>query len=196
MVLSQLARRSSTFPPLRPLAASIRLEMRPSAMAADTSPSALAAASAMELPVPLPRYTVNNAAAGGQRIKNLLYKDAPMSDTADFIIASNNYRANSSASFILGTGKAFNIVWAFPDANREVVLNYVRPRRTSPLQAMDQRAAGASPVRPRLARCYSSRVRIRWLWPRPRASLTSVSIAPTTQGSTPAMAAIASTLLI
>lgn len=82
-----------------------------------------------EIDVTQPRYNVNNPAAGGQRIRNLLYKGAPMSETAEFIVATNNYRANSSAPFILGTGKAFDIVWASPDANREVVLNYVKAQK-------------------------------------------------------------------
>lgn len=40
-----------------------------------------------------------------------------------------NYCANASAPFILGTGKTFNIIWASPDANREVVLNYVKAKK-------------------------------------------------------------------
>ena len=84
---------------------------------------------AYEIDVTQPKYNVNNPSQGGERIKNLTYKGQPMSPTQEFIIATNNYRANSSAPFILGTGKAFDIVWASPDANREVVLNYVKSQQ-------------------------------------------------------------------
>jgi len=84
---------------------------------------------AYEIDVTQPKYNVNNPSQGGERIKNLTYKGQPMSATQEFIVATNNYRANSSAPFILGTGKAFDIVWASPDANREVVLNYVKSKQ-------------------------------------------------------------------
>ena len=79
-----------------------------------------------EIDVTQPKYNVNNPRQGGERIRNLTFKGQPMNPTQEFIIATNNYRANSSAPYILGTGKAFDIIWASPDANREVVLNYVK----------------------------------------------------------------------
>lgn len=82
-----------------------------------------------EIDVTQPKYNVNNPAQGGERIRNLRYKGLPMDNAKEFIVATNNYRANSSAPFILGTGKAFDIVWASPDANREVVLNYVKAQK-------------------------------------------------------------------
>ena len=82
-----------------------------------------------EIDVTKPKYNVNNPVAGEERIKNLTYKGQPIDPAQQFIVATNNYRANSSAPFILGTGKAFDIVWASPDANREVVLNYVKAKK-------------------------------------------------------------------
>ncbi|WP_225784943.1 bifunctional 2',3'-cyclic-nucleotide 2'-phosphodiesterase/3'-nucleotidase [Xenophilus sp. Marseille-Q4582] len=82
-----------------------------------------------EIDVTQPKYNVNNPAQGGERIKNLRYQGQPMNPAQEFIVATNNYRANSSAPYILGTGKAFDIVWASPDANREVVLNYVKEQK-------------------------------------------------------------------
>lgn len=79
-----------------------------------------------EIDVTQPAYNVNDPSQGGERIKQLMYKGQPMDGAQEFIIATNNYRANSSARHILGTGKQFDIVWAAPDANREVVLNYVK----------------------------------------------------------------------
>ncbi|MCT9810941.1 5'-nucleotidase C-terminal domain-containing protein [Acidovorax sp. Be4] len=83
-----------------------------------------------EIDVTQARYNVNDPAKGGERIKNLRYKGLPMDNAQQFIVATNNYRANSSAPFILGKGQAFDIVWASPDANREVVLNYVKAKKT------------------------------------------------------------------
>ena len=92
-----------------------------------------------EIDVTQPKYNVNDPARGGERIRNLTYKGQPMTAAQEFIVATNNYRANSSAPFILGTGKTFDIVWASPDANREVVLNYVKSR-----QALTRAANGSA----------------------------------------------------
>ncbi|MGD9774545.1 bifunctional 2',3'-cyclic-nucleotide 2'-phosphodiesterase/3'-nucleotidase [Diaphorobacter sp.] len=82
-----------------------------------------------EIDVTKPKYNVNKPVAGEERIKNLTYKGQPMNPAQEFIIATNNYRANASAPYILGTGKKFDIIWASPDANREVVLNYVKTKK-------------------------------------------------------------------
>ena len=82
-----------------------------------------------EIDVTQAKYNVNDPSKGGERIRNLRYKGQPIDPAQEFIVATNNYRANSSAPYILGTGKAFDIVWASPDANREVVLNYVKARK-------------------------------------------------------------------
>ena len=82
-----------------------------------------------EIDVTQPTYNVNNPGQGGERIKNLTYQGQPMDPAQEFIVATNNYRANSSARYILGTGKSFDIIWAAPDANREVVLNYVKAKQ-------------------------------------------------------------------
>ncbi|MFT3720561.1 bifunctional 2',3'-cyclic-nucleotide 2'-phosphodiesterase/3'-nucleotidase [Pseudorhodoferax sp.] len=92
-----------------------------------------------EIDVTQPKYNVNDPGKGGERIKNLKYKGQPIDPAQEFIVATNNYRANASAPYILGTGKKFDIVWASPDANREVVLNYVKSR-----QAITRAADGAS----------------------------------------------------
>ena len=83
-----------------------------------------------EMDVTQPRYDVNHPAQGAGRIRNLAYQGRPVDDAQEFIVVTNHYRANSTAAAILGRGKAFDIVWAAPDANREVVLNYVKARKT------------------------------------------------------------------
>ena len=43
----------------------------------------------------------------------------------EFVIATNNYRATSGASFIPKLDGS-STIWASPDANRDVVIEYVR----------------------------------------------------------------------
>lgn len=71
------------------------------------------------------QYEIDVTQPQGSRIKNLTYLNAPV-DGKEFIVATNNYRAESSARYILGEGKAFDIVYASPDANRDVVINYIK----------------------------------------------------------------------
>ncbi|MBO1110850.1 bifunctional 2',3'-cyclic-nucleotide 2'-phosphodiesterase/3'-nucleotidase [Bordetella petrii] len=71
------------------------------------------------------QYEIDVTQPPGSRIKNLAYRGAAV-DGRDFIVATNNYRAESSARYILGEGKAFDIVYASPDANRDVVINYIK----------------------------------------------------------------------
>jgi 2',3'-cyclic-nucleotide 2'-phosphodiesterase/3'-nucleotidase len=49
----------------------------------------------------------------------------PMDTAQEFVIATNNYRATSGASFIPKLDGS-SAIWASPDANRDVVIEYVR----------------------------------------------------------------------
>ncbi|MDF0606192.1 bifunctional 2',3'-cyclic-nucleotide 2'-phosphodiesterase/3'-nucleotidase [Neisseriaceae bacterium TC5R-5] len=60
-----------------------------------------------------------------QRIKNLRYRNLPLNPNQQFIIATNNYRATSGKSFIPVLDGSTTI-WASPDTNRDVVINYIR----------------------------------------------------------------------
>ncbi|OVZ57346.1 2',3'-cyclic-nucleotide 2'-phosphodiesterase [Pigmentiphaga sp. NML080357] len=71
------------------------------------------------------QYEIDVTQPEGSRIKNLRYRGEPV-DGKEFIVATNNYRAESSARYILGDGKEFDIVYASPDANRDVVINYIK----------------------------------------------------------------------
>ena len=71
------------------------------------------------------QYEIDITQPSGSRIKNLTYRNAPV-DGKDFIVATNNYRAESSARYILGDGNEFDIVYASPDTNRDVVINYIK----------------------------------------------------------------------
>lgn len=77
-------------------------------------------------------YEIDVTQAAGSRIKNLLYKGAPISATAEFIIATNNYRATSGTAFGLTTA---NTLYASPDANRDVLIDYIKTRKNLTLAA-------------------------------------------------------------
>ncbi|KRD48692.1 2', 3'-cyclic nucleotide 2'-phosphodiesterase [Acidovorax sp. Root275] len=70
-------------------------------------------------------YEIDVTQSVGSRIKNLTYLGKPIDVAQEFVIATNNYRATSGKSFIDkldGSGT----IWASPDANRDVVIDYIR----------------------------------------------------------------------
>ncbi|NYE03611.1 2',3'-cyclic-nucleotide 2'-phosphodiesterase/3'-nucleotidase/5'-nucleotidase [Bacillus niacini] len=58
------------------------------------------------------------------RIVNLAYNGQPVTDDMQFVLATNNYRAGMG---IVGGGK--KIIYASPDENRQVVMNYIRDNK-------------------------------------------------------------------
>lgn len=71
------------------------------------------------------QYEIDVTQPAGSRIRNLTYKGAAMDPEQEFVIATNNYRATSGKSFsdkLDGSGT----IWASPDANRDVVIDYIR----------------------------------------------------------------------
>jgi 2',3'-cyclic-nucleotide 2'-phosphodiesterase/3'-nucleotidase len=77
-----------------------------------------------EIDVTKPLPLAGQKAAG--RIKNLTYKGAPMALDAEFIVATNNYRASGGGNFpgLDGT----KTLYASPDANRDVLIAYIRDK--------------------------------------------------------------------
>jgi 2',3'-cyclic-nucleotide 2'-phosphodiesterase/3'-nucleotidase len=71
-------------------------------------------------------YEIDVTEPVGSRIKNLSYKGAPISSTAEFIIATNNFRATSGMPFGL---TAANTIYASPDTNRDVLIDYIKARK-------------------------------------------------------------------
>lgn len=62
------------------------------------------------------------------RIKNVLFNGAPLDLTAEFIVATNNYRASGGGSFpgLDGT----KTIYASPDTSRDVLIAYIKKNPT------------------------------------------------------------------
>ncbi|MDD2546623.1 MAG: bifunctional 2',3'-cyclic-nucleotide 2'-phosphodiesterase/3'-nucleotidase [Burkholderiaceae bacterium] len=71
------------------------------------------------------QYEIDVTQAVGSRIKNLTYLGKPLNEAQEFVIATNNYRATSGKT-ILGKLDGTATIWASPDANRDVVIEYIR----------------------------------------------------------------------
>ena len=69
-------------------------------------------------------YEIDVTQGNGNRVKNLIYKGAPVSATAEFIVATNNYRASGGGNFpgLDGT----KTVIASPDTNRDVLIEFIK----------------------------------------------------------------------
>ena len=71
------------------------------------------------------QYEIDVTQPVGGRIKNLTYLGKPIDVAQEFVIATNNYRATSGKSFIPKLDGS-SAIWASPDANRDVVIGYVK----------------------------------------------------------------------
>jgi 2',3'-cyclic-nucleotide 2'-phosphodiesterase / 3'-nucleotidase len=69
-------------------------------------------------------YEIDVTQPVGSRIKNLTYKGAAMDPGAEFVVATNNYRASGGGSFpgLDGT----KTILAAPDTNRDVLIAYIK----------------------------------------------------------------------
>ncbi len=64
--------------------------------------------------------------ADSSRIKNLQYNGKPIDNNQEFIVATNNYRANGLFPGV----KNKTAVNLYPDENRQVIIDYIRERGT------------------------------------------------------------------
>ena len=73
-------------------------------------------------------YEIDVTQGNGNRIKNLMYKGAPVSPSAEFIVATNNYRASGGGNFpgLDGT----KTIIASPDTNRNVLIEFIKATKT------------------------------------------------------------------
>ncbi|MEF9415189.1 bifunctional 2',3'-cyclic-nucleotide 2'-phosphodiesterase/3'-nucleotidase [Ralstonia sp. SM1864_UCD524_TZ4] len=69
-------------------------------------------------------YEIDVTQAVGSRIKNLQYKGAAIDPAGQFIVATNNYRASGGGNFPGLDGS--KTVYASPDANRDVLIRYIK----------------------------------------------------------------------
>jgi len=69
-------------------------------------------------------YEIDVTQPVGSRIKNLSYLGAPVTASQQFIVATNNYRASGGGNFPGLDGS--KTVYASPDANRDVLIAYIK----------------------------------------------------------------------
>lgn len=74
------------------------------------------------------RYEIDLTKAAGSRIVKLSYRGKPVRPDDAFLVATNNYRASGGGSFPGLDGS--KTVIASPDANREILINYIKEART------------------------------------------------------------------
>ena len=75
------------------------------------------------------QYEIDVTQSEGSRIKNLMYMGTAIDPAKEFVIATNNYRATSGASFIPALdGRA--TIYPSPDANRDVLIAYIKAKKT------------------------------------------------------------------
>ena len=72
-------------------------------------------------------YAIDVTRPQGQRIRDLAYRGKPVEPGQAFIVVTNNYRASGGGHFPGLDGS--NIVLSAPDANRDVVIGWVRARK-------------------------------------------------------------------
>ncbi|WP_186184341.1 bifunctional 2',3'-cyclic-nucleotide 2'-phosphodiesterase/3'-nucleotidase [Burkholderia gladioli] len=71
-------------------------------------------------------YEIDVTQPVGSRIRKLLYKGAALDANAQFIVATNNYRASGGGNFPGLDGS--KTIFASPDANRDVLIAYIKKR--------------------------------------------------------------------
>jgi 2',3'-cyclic-nucleotide 2'-phosphodiesterase / 3'-nucleotidase len=73
------------------------------------------------------RYEIDVTRPAGQRIRGLAWRGKPVAADQVFLVATNNYRASGGGNFPGLDGS--RTVIAAPDANRDVLIAYIRARK-------------------------------------------------------------------
>ena len=79
------------------------------------------------------RYVIDVTQAVGSRVKSLSYKGAAIDPNAEFIVATNNYRASGGGGFPGLDGS--KTIYASPDANRDVLISTIKAVKNLSLSA-------------------------------------------------------------
>jgi 2',3'-cyclic-nucleotide 2'-phosphodiesterase/3'-nucleotidase len=74
------------------------------------------------------KYEIDVTQPLGSRIKNFTYNGTAVSATAQFVVATNNYRASGGGNFPGLNGS--KTIYASPDANRDVLIAYIKKAAT------------------------------------------------------------------
>jgi 2',3'-cyclic-nucleotide 2'-phosphodiesterase/3'-nucleotidase len=74
------------------------------------------------------QYRIDVTQRPGRRITGLAYQGKPVAGDAQFLVATNSYRASGGGNFPGLDGG--NIVFAAPDASRDVLIGYIRQAQT------------------------------------------------------------------
>ena len=74
------------------------------------------------------KYEIDVTQAQGSRIKNFTYNGTLVDPAAQFVVATNNYRASGGGNFPGLNGS--KTIYASPDANRDVLIAYVKKAAT------------------------------------------------------------------
>lgn len=72
-------------------------------------------------------YAIDVTKPSGERIADLRFDGKPVASAQAFIVVTNNYRASGGGGFPELDGR--NIILSAPDANRDVLIDYVRAAR-------------------------------------------------------------------
>jgi 2',3'-cyclic-nucleotide 2'-phosphodiesterase/3'-nucleotidase len=62
-----------------------------------------------------------------RRVSDIMYGGKPLDDNQDYLVVTNNYRANGGGEFPRMDGSA--VALEAPDTNRDVLINYIRERK-------------------------------------------------------------------
>lgn len=73
------------------------------------------------------RYEIDVTQPEGSRIRGLRHRGKPVDDAQPFLVVTNNYRASGGGHFPGLDGS--NIVLSAPDANRDVLIGWVKERK-------------------------------------------------------------------
>ena len=74
------------------------------------------------------KYEIDVTQPFNSRIKNLTYNGTAIDPTAQFVVATNNYRASGGGGFPGLNGS--KTIYASPDANRDVLIAYIKKAAT------------------------------------------------------------------